>query len=125
MTPLRDNEPERGGRPIDVVSAAHVPACPKCSEDGLLSARVPHNIERPDGYIVHGTTQVVLCPRCDADQPAAGALITYFHVHGQVNDDTLTQAADLIAAWATSISIPPPDLDQIDAEAAAWRSGDL
>ncbi|WP_433464024.1 DUF6300 family protein [Spirillospora sp. CA-128828] len=107
------------------MSAAHAPACPRCGGDGLLAARVPHNIERPDGHLVRGTTQVVLCPGCDADQPAAGPLITYFHVHGQVNDDTVAQCADLIHTWVASIHIPPADIEQIDAEAEAWRSGDL
>ncbi|MEU9019267.1 DUF6300 family protein [Actinomadura sp. NPDC048394] len=124
MTPENQHD-ERGGRPIDVVSAAHPPACPSCGESGLLSARVPHDIKRPDGHIIHGTTQVVLCQTCDASAPAAGALITYFHVHGTIDTDTIDQAADLIGAWVNSIYIPPPDIDQIDAEAEAWRRGEL
>ncbi|MBO2464947.1 DUF6300 family protein [Actinomadura violacea] len=123
------DDPESAGeqsrRPIDVVSALHVPACPRCGGPGLLSARVPHDIERQDGHVIRGTTEVVLCPGCDADQPEAGALITYFHVHGAVDADTVRQAADLISAWANSIEIPPPDVDQIDAEAEAWRKGEL
>lgn len=123
MTPS-GQEPPRAG-PIDVVSSAQPPTCPRCGAEGLLAARVPHTLDRPDGHRVHGTTVVVLCPSCDAGHPTGGPLITFFHVHGSVDDDTVTQAAELIAAWVASISIPPPDADQIDAETEAWYRGDL
>jgi hypothetical protein len=116
--------PRRGDQPIDV-AAAQVPACPRCGGESLLAARVPHDIRRADGHQVRGTTQVVLCPRCDADDPAAGPLITYFNVHGHVDASTLTQCADLIHAWVDSIRIPPPNPQQIEAEAEAWYRGEL
>lgn len=124
MTPS-GQEPPRSAGPIDVVSSAQPPTCPRCGAEGLLAARVPHTLDRPDGRSVHGTTVVVLCPSCDVGHPAGGPLITFFHVHGSVDDNTVTQAAELIAAWVASISTPAPDVDQIDAETEAWYRGDL
>jgi hypothetical protein len=68
---------------------------------------------------------VVLCPSCDADHPTGGPLITFVLVHGCVDDDTINQAAERIAAWVESISVPAPDVGQIDAETEAWYRGDL
>jgi uncharacterized protein DUF6300 len=68
---------------------------------------------------------VVLCPRCDADEPKAGAVITFFHVHGQVDAITVHQCGDLLRAWVASITIPPVDTAAVDAEHEAWRRGEL
>lgn len=110
---------------IDVVSTTESPPCPTCGGECLLSARVRHQIERTDGHLVNGTSVVVLCPRCDADSPTAGPLITFFHVHGVIDETTVHQSADLIHAWTTSIRIPQPDIGAIDDEAEAWRRGEL
>lgn len=114
-----------GSRPVNVVSIGQVPACPRCGGEGLLLARVPHHIDRPDGHRIHGKGEVVLCPSCDADHPSGGPLITFFHVHGTVDEGTVAQAADLIAAWAASVRVTSPNLELLDEEAEAWHRGDL
>ncbi|MGK5554683.1 DUF6300 family protein [Actinomadura kijaniata] len=106
-------------------SAAEPPLCVRCDGQALLSARVPHHITRTDGHVVRGTTVVVLCPVCDLDQPAAGALITFFNVHAQITPDLLEQAADLIHAWVDSIRVPALDVEALDGEVEAWQRGEL
>ncbi|GAA2626911.1 DUF6300 family protein [Actinomadura fulvescens] len=113
------------GDRVDVVAAGEAPSCTRCGGEGLLSARVPHGFERPDGHRVNGTTVVVLCPRCDAGDRAAGALITFFHVHGEVESDTVQHCADLIHAWVDSIHIPPVNVEAVEAEFDAWKRGEL
>jgi hypothetical protein len=112
-------------RPIDVGSTPGDPPCPRCEQPGILSARVPYGWERADGQRTNGTTIVVLCPTCDANDPAAGALITFFHVHGHVTEETVQQCAELLQAWADSIEMPNLDLDALNSEVDAWRQGEL
>jgi hypothetical protein len=112
------------GRGIDVGSAAGETSCPRCGQPGILSARVPYGWERGDGQRTNGTTIVVLCSRCDAGTPAAGALITFFHVHGHVTEETVQQCAELLQAWADSLEVPNLDLDALNSEVAAWRQGE-
>ncbi|MEU6033996.1 DUF6300 family protein [Actinomadura sp. NPDC047616] len=102
-----------------------MPPCPRCGDQVLLTARMPYPIQRSDGHWVHGTTEVLLCPNCDFDDPTAGALITYFHVHGKVDTDTVRQGADLIRAWIDSNPIRRPDAAAIEAEFEAWKRGEL
>jgi hypothetical protein len=90
-----------------------------------MHAKVPHGWTDPHGSITAGTLPVIICEQCDAGQPHAAALITYFHVHGQVTSDTITEFAALAQAWADSITIPPLDHQQLDAEIRAWRDGTL
>ena len=90
-----------------------------------MSARIPHGWDNPDGSRTDGTLPVVLCATCDAGDPTAGALITFFHVHEYITPDLLHECADLIQRWASNITIPPVDLDALDAETRAWQHGDL
>ncbi|WP_443029623.1 DUF6300 family protein [Spirillospora sp. NBC_01491] len=124
MSPLPRRGPPPAGR-IHVVSAPQPPTCPRCGGEGLASARVPHDVSRADGHKVKGTTVVVLCPRCDAHRPAAGALITFFAVYGTVESATVDQCARLLQAWTNEIVLLPADTTAIDVEAAAWRTGEL
>jgi hypothetical protein len=110
---------------IEVLSGATTPRCPRCGLEGLLSARVPHGWERGDRRRVNGTTIVVLCPTCDAENPEAGALITFFAVHGRITEDTLAEGANLLQQWAATIRLPTLDVAVLDAEVDAWRRGDL
>jgi hypothetical protein len=111
-------------RELDVISTLTPPICPRCEQEGILSARVPHGWDRADGTQTTGTTIVVLCPICDADDAYAGPLVTFFIVHGAIEAATLEQAADLLQTWADHITIPALNLDTLEAETQAWRRGE-
>jgi hypothetical protein len=119
------NGPGHHPQGIEVLSGATTPRCPRCGQEGLLSARIPHGWERGNGARTDGTTIVVLCATCDAGNHEAGALITFFAVHGHITEDTLTECADLIHGWMATVRPPTLDLAALDAEIDAWRRGDL
>jgi Family of unknown function (DUF6300) len=101
------------------------PSCPRCGREGLLSAQVPHEWRNNRGTIVRGTRAVVLCPRCDAGDPAAYPLILFFAVHGQVTGETAEEFASLLRGWASQARAPDVDQDALEAELQAWRRGEL
>jgi hypothetical protein len=119
------NQPRRGGRPVDVRLAGDLPCCPRCGQQALLTADVPHGWDNPDGTVTHGTIPVVLCAACNHDSPTAGPLIVYLLVHEQITAETLHQCAALIQSWADSITIPPVNAETLEAEITAWRQGEL
>jgi hypothetical protein len=112
-------------RPVTVRLTEKQAACPRCGTLALLSAGVPHGWTSPDGSVTCGTIPVVICPACDADEPGAAALITYFNVHGQVDAGSVRECAALIQAWADSITIPSLDETRLDEEIRAWQQGEL
>jgi hypothetical protein len=119
------NEQEHAGRSIEVRLTGSVPCCPRCGQQGLLVADVPHGWDNPDATTTSGTIPVVLCAACDHDSPSAGPLIVYLLVHEQVTAGTLQECAALIRLWAESITIPSVNIEQLEAEISAWRKGDL
>src|ERR1700726_3888336 len=96
-------QPARPGIPQIMLArtADPPPPCPRCGQEGLLSARLPHGWRNNLGATVRGTRVVVLCPRCDADDPAAGPLILFFAVYGQITEETTEEFASLLRAWAS------------------------
>ncbi|MFI6705398.1 DUF6300 family protein [Nonomuraea sp. NPDC050478] len=108
---------------MDVITTAKPPLCPRCEGEGLLCARVPHGWTNASGAAVEGRTEVVLCAACDAEVPGAAALITWFHVHGQVEDSE--EFVRLLVAWAEQVSVPPLDEQRLEAEIELWRNGEL
>jgi hypothetical protein len=112
-------------RPVTVEVSDTQPDCPRCGGLPLMTAYVPHGWPNPDGTWTGGTIPVVLCPACDAANQAAAPLITYFHVHGAVDEATVIECAALIQAWTDSLSIPPLDQARLNAETRAWHLGDL
>lgn len=112
-------------RPVTVRLTQQQAACPRCGTPALLFADVPHGWTSPDGSVTRGTIPVVLCPACDADEPGAAALITYFNVHGQVDAGSVQECAALIQAWVDSITIPPLDETRLNEEIRVWQQGEL
>jgi hypothetical protein len=90
--------------------------CPRCGGEVLATAGLPH---RP------GTTQVLLCSRCDAADPVAGPIVTFFTVHETVTPDTVEEFATLLHRWAAHVKVPELDVNALDAEVEAWRRGEL
>lgn len=119
------NRPGHDGRPVEVRLADNLPCCPRCRQQGLLAADVPHGWHNPDGTVTHGVIPVVLCAACDYDSPTAGPLIVYLLVHEQITDTTLLECAALMQRWADSITIPPMNAKTLEAEIAAWWQGEL
>ena len=119
------NQPQHSSRPVDVRLAGDLPNCPRCGQQGLLTADVPHGWDNPDGTATYGTIPVVLCAACDHDSPTAGPLIVYLLVHEQITTATLHECAALIQRWADSITIPPVNAETLETEINAWRRGEL
>jgi hypothetical protein len=119
------NRPRHGGRPVDVRLVGDLPCCPRCGQQGLLTADVPHGWDNADRTATCGTIPVILCAACDHDSPSAGPLIVYLLVHEQITAETLHECAALMQRWADSITIPQVDEETLDAEIAAWHRGEL
>jgi len=117
--------PEQSRPELKLVHAKDPPQCPRCSAEGLLSASVPHGWLNNSGVRVAGTREVVLCPRCDADEPAASPLVLFFAVHGQVSEETAEEFATLVETWASQITTPELDQAALDREVQAWHRGEL
>lgn len=90
---------ERPGPPVQVVTDDEPAACTRCGDDGLLAVRVPRG---------RRTVNWVLCSGCDRDQPGAAALITFFHVHGRVDDAAgLAEFSRLLQLWINELRTRP------------------
>jgi hypothetical protein len=68
---------------------------------------------------------MILCADCDVDDPFAGALITWFHVHGAVEPEHGEEFGELLTRWAASMRLPVLDEAALAAELEAWRRGTL
>ncbi|WP_336214866.1 DUF6300 family protein [Nonomuraea sp. LPB2021202275-12-8] len=112
-------------RRIDAMTTANPPSCARCGGEALLWVRVPHGWPNAGGATVQGRTGVVLCATCDVDAPGAAALITWFHVHGQVEEEDSEEFVRLLVAWAEQVSVPPLDEQRLETEIDMWRRGNL
>ncbi|MEU8108688.1 DUF6300 family protein [Nonomuraea muscovyensis] len=57
--------------------------CPHCGIGDVLAVlRLSHTWTNASGGLVSGVSDVLLCGRCDAADPVAGPVVTYFAVHG-------------------------------------------
>lgn len=119
------NQPGDGSRPVNVRLTGSLPDCPRCGQQGLLTASIPHGWDNDDGTATCGTIPVVLCAACDHGSPAAGPLIVYLLVHEQITAETLHECAALIQRWTDSITVPPVNAKALEAEISAWRQGEL
>ncbi|MFI7134721.1 DUF6300 family protein [Nonomuraea sp. NPDC050153] len=109
---------------IDVVTTDDAPACPRCGCEALLWARIPHGWTNTAGERVESYSGGVLCPACDAQTPHAAALITWFHVNGQADDED-TEFVQLLVAWATSVLMTELNEQALEDEIEQWRRGAL
>jgi hypothetical protein len=88
---------------ITLTRTAEQPECRRCGAEGLLSASMPDG-DRPGGRDVR---RVVLCPSCDVGDSAAGPLVLFFAVHGQVTAKTAEEFAGLLRTWADHTAAGP------------------
>lgn len=110
---------------IEIVSTGDL-RCHRCLGDLYLAVRVPHNSwQTPPGTNLSATRLVPLCPRCDANRPAAQDLLAYFAVYSSVTESTLHIFADLLQRWVNDIDCPQIDLAEVDAEIQQWLDGEF
>lgn len=112
-----------GGFDVEIVNAT--PDCPRCGMACLLAAWVPHGWRLATGTEVRGRGLVVLCPACGSDERYGAALITFFHVHGEVSDGTLHEFARLVREWARGAQVPRIEQEAFDEDVAAWEHGEF
>jgi|ERR1022692_740683 hypothetical protein len=117
--PARPTSPD-----ITIARTGPPPGCPRCGGEGLLSATVPAHWPGGQGAGADDTREVVLCPRCDADDPAAAPLVLFFAVHGQITAATTEEFAALLRRWAGR-QRAPADQVAFERELQAWRRGEL
>ncbi|WP_329244891.1 DUF6300 family protein [Actinoallomurus sp. NBC_01490] len=96
--------------------------CPRCRVGEVLAIlRLPHTWTNASGGRVRGVSEVLLCARCDADDPVT----RHFPAHGPVRpQDADRLARDLLRRLARARP-PKPDEDALKAETEAWYRGDL
>jgi hypothetical protein len=100
-------------------------SCSRCGGEGLLSAQIPSRWPEARGAVMGGFRVIVLCPHCDANDPAGGALILFFAVHEQVSEETAREFASLLRSWVSQAQAPDVDRDALESELRAWRRGEL
>ncbi|MFI7643052.1 DUF6300 family protein [Nonomuraea sp. NPDC049400] len=100
--------------------------CPRCRTGDVLAAlRLQHTWTNASGSQVRGTSEVLVCARCDAGDPLTGPIVTYFTVHGSARPEDAAQLAGYLLRWVERARPPKPDEDALNAEAEAWRRGEL
>ena len=99
--------------------------CPRCAGDVLAALRVPHGWLTERGTDVNGSTEILLCARCDGDDPITGPIATFFAVHEIATGPTADVLARLVGRWIENAKPPRLDEAALDAETDAWYRGDL
>jgi hypothetical protein len=99
--------------------------CPRCDAEVLASLRVPHGWTNARGVQVRGSRHLIVCARCDADDPVAGPIVTFFTVHAEATASTVDQLAVLLRRWVTAAQGREVDEAAVDAEAEAFYRGEL
>lgn len=99
--------------------------CPVCDGEILAALQVPHGWMSEQGRQVRGTSEVLLCERCDREDPVTGPIVVFFTVHEQVTNETAGQLAGLLQRWADH-SVPRRlNMEALNAEVEAWYRGEL
>ncbi|UNO38561.1 DUF6300 family protein [Streptomyces sp. MST-110588] len=111
-------------RPVDVRAAA-LPPCARCGCPDALTVRYPHSWRNRNGADVTGFKETVLCPVCEANDPATTKLLTLLRRIGHRDAEHRTALDALAHEWLDGIGHRGPDPAALDAEEARWRAGDL
>jgi hypothetical protein len=97
--------------------------CPRCRTAAALTVRYPHSWRNGTGRRVRGVRESLLCPRCDADDPAATGLLAL--LDGRSTGTAHGVFADLAGRWLDAARARQPDPAALAAEERRWRAGDL
>lgn len=95
------------------------PRCPRCAAPAALAARFAHGWRNAAGERVEGVREALLCRGCDAEVPAARALLAGLAAPG----GTAADLGPLVADWLAVVRTP--GWDALAAEAERWRAGEL
>ncbi|MGI5225072.1 DUF6300 family protein [Actinoallomurus sp. CA-142502] len=96
--------------------------CPRCRVGEVLAIlRLPHTWTNASGGRVRGVSDVLLCARCDADDP----VIRHFPARGTVRPPDADRLARDLLRWIDQARPPKPDENALKTEAEAWHRGDL
>ncbi len=112
---------------IDVRTDGDLPGCHRCQGQLYLTARLPHPGFPPRAGQIGVWSRIVgLCPRCDAADAHAHALLAFFAYHPQINEGNAAEFAALVQDWISGMP-PPRTVDQrtLEEEITAWRRGEL
>ena len=110
---------------VDVKLLPSAPACPRCTQPGILAVRIPRTDAPNVGGLPPVAFQAVLCHDCHRDDPYAAALVLFFTVHGTLEENTLSSFANLLRRWVDHLDIPAINDASIAADIAAWRGGEF
>lgn len=94
--------------------------CHRCGGDLYLAAVVPHPT-------MPGSRVLVLCPRCDANDPVAQELLAWFAVHGPLNAQDVATVQPVAFRWWAMKQAEEPGVpeSQIVDDIEAWRRGEF
>jgi Family of unknown function (DUF6300) len=100
--------------------------CRRCRTGEVLAVlRLPHTWTNASGGRVRGRSELPVCARCDAGDPATGPIVACLTVHATVRPENVAALARLLRRWAERARPPRPDVNALNAEAEAWYRGDL
>lgn len=101
--------------------------CHRCQQPALLSAGIPHRMQLPGGTWAAGRRTVVLCPRCDWNDPAAQGVLAFFTLYEQIDQGTVESAGKLLRQWIAHIvnAAPAYTDDDLNEDIRKWESGDM
>lgn len=101
--------------------------CHRCEGPALLSVLVPHRMQLPSGGEATGRRTVVLCPRCDRDDPAAQGVLAFFTVHERITHETVESAGAVLREWITHVTEHPPVYtdEEMDEDIRRWEAGEM
>ncbi|MGW5820619.1 DUF6300 family protein [Streptomyces noursei] len=99
--------------------------CPKCGGDTLLLARFVYSWKNRRGEDASGVKEVLLCPACECEGPAAAELLALFAVDDQVSPENLEAFGGLVAAWVESVRHRTVDEELLSAEFEQWKQNAL
>jgi hypothetical protein len=94
---------------MDVAVQAEAPVCFSCEGPGILEARVPHVWDNGFGEPLVCMRVLVLCPACDAADPAAADLLALFAVDDLLDGDNAGAFAELARDWVDALAARPAD----------------
>ncbi|MFI9627357.1 DUF6300 family protein [Streptomyces sp. NPDC052042] len=107
------------------VRTAALPPCRNCGSPALLTARYRHSWRNRAGDQVIGFKENILCPTCDANDPAAAGLLALLGRMSGHDAVHLATLGPLAHEWIKTIRHRTPDLTDLDRELARWKAGEL
>jgi hypothetical protein len=71
-----------------------------------------------------GSQLLVLCPRCDADDPAATELLAWFAIYSAVGSFDVAELETIATRWVSAVQARPTGVGDLADDVEAWRRGD-